>query len=250
MKPTRKLVLGHRGYPPRAVENTLASARMALEAGADGLEFDVQKARDAYVVFHDDTLARLGGRPERIADVDASVWRHLPVAIPELGEWLRGLPRTILNLELKEETLTPDDADAIDALVQQNFDPAQVLISSFEHNLLPPWRARGYRTGLLFDERHLNQGIGGVVGPILRHRPWSLNLPVEFFERSGLVGTTFASLVRFFGVKILVWTVNTDAQMALVWRHCDGVITNETHRALEFRARAEASGQPVEPKQR
>lgn len=240
MKNERKLILGHRGYPPRATENTLASARLALEAGADGLEFDVQKTYDAYVVFHDDTLERLAGRPEKVADVDETVWRHLRVDIPDLREWLRGLPRTILlNLELKEETLKPEDAPAIDAVVRAHFEPGQVLVSSFEHSLLPPWRALGYRTALLFDERHLANGVAGLLNLVLQHRPWSLNLPVEFFERVGPGWSRFTSFAvrTVFRVRILVWTVNTEAQMEVVWPLCDGVITNETELAVGFRSR-------------
>ena len=238
MKHPPKLILGHRGYPPRATENTLASARLALEAGADGLEFDVQKTLDAYVVFHDDTLERLAGRPERLADVDSSVWRHLRVDIPDLREWLRGLPRTILlNLELKEETLTPGDAAALDAVIRADYEPEQVLVSSFEHSLLPPWRNLGYRTALLFDERHFAKGAPSLQALIRRHRPWSLNLPVEFFERAGLARSRLSAFVvrQVYGVKILVWTVNTESQMERVWPFCDGIITNETDLAVRFR---------------
>jgi len=240
MKHQPKLILGHRGYPPRATENTLVSARMALEAGADGLEFDVQKARDAYLVFHDDTLQRLAGRPERIAEVDASVWKNLNIEIPELGDWLRGLPRTILlNLELKEETLSADDAPAIDAVIRAHGDPEQVLISSFDHSLLTPWRQLGYRTGLLFDERHFTKGAPSLQALIRRYRPWSLHLPFEYFERAGAARSRFTSFVvrQVYGVQILVWTVNTEAHLEQVWPSCDGVITNETELAVEFRRR-------------
>ena len=52
--PTRPLVLGHRGYRSLAPENTLPAFLAALEHGADGVEFDVQKEPSgAYVVVHD-----------------------------------------------------------------------------------------------------------------------------------------------------------------------------------------------------
>ncbi len=56
----RVLVLGHRGAPALAPENTLESFRRALELGADGLELDVRRSGDGrLVVVHD---PRVGAR--------------------------------------------------------------------------------------------------------------------------------------------------------------------------------------------
>lgn len=53
------LVIAHRGARSLAPENTLAAARMALEAGADMWELDVAVTADGeLVVMHDDTLDR------------------------------------------------------------------------------------------------------------------------------------------------------------------------------------------------
>ena len=61
------LVVGHRGASASELENTLAAFRRARADGADGVELDVQRARTGeVVVFHDDNLARLAGRPGTI----------------------------------------------------------------------------------------------------------------------------------------------------------------------------------------
>lgn len=53
------LVIGHRGAPSRAPENTLASFRTALEIGVDGIELDVHLTKDGHlVVIHDADLKR------------------------------------------------------------------------------------------------------------------------------------------------------------------------------------------------
>ena len=39
-------IIGHRGVPWEAPENTLASLRLALERGLDGIEYDLQATRD------------------------------------------------------------------------------------------------------------------------------------------------------------------------------------------------------------
>lgn len=55
----RPLVIGHRGYAALAPENTLASFRHALTAGADLVELDYHHSRDGVpIVIHDGTLDR------------------------------------------------------------------------------------------------------------------------------------------------------------------------------------------------
>ena len=54
----RPVILGHRGSPNGAQENTIASFRLALDQGADGVELDVQITSDGVpVVFHDDEFS-------------------------------------------------------------------------------------------------------------------------------------------------------------------------------------------------
>ena len=56
------LLMAHRGANRQAPENTLTAFRLALEAGCDGCECDVQLSHDGtLVVFHDETLQRLAG---------------------------------------------------------------------------------------------------------------------------------------------------------------------------------------------
>ncbi|MGP4112430.1 glycerophosphodiester phosphodiesterase [Streptomyces sp. 4N509B] len=65
-------VVGHRGDPVRARENTLASFRAAIAAGADAVELDVRTTRDGVpVVLHDPTLRRLWGHDRPVAELTA-----------------------------------------------------------------------------------------------------------------------------------------------------------------------------------
>jgi len=67
---SKPLIIGHRGSSALAPENTIAAFRLALDSGADGIEFDVRLTRDGVpVVIHDDNLKRTGSRPERVADL-------------------------------------------------------------------------------------------------------------------------------------------------------------------------------------
>ncbi|MGH9821391.1 MAG: glycerophosphodiester phosphodiesterase, partial [Pyrinomonadaceae bacterium] len=59
----RPLIIAHRGASAQAPENTLAAFRSAIDAGADGIEFDVRLSKDGRaVVIHDGTLERTGRR--------------------------------------------------------------------------------------------------------------------------------------------------------------------------------------------
>lgn len=56
---------------------------MALDAGADGVEFDVRLARDDVpVVIHDTILTRTGRRPDRVADLSSQQLGKIDV-----GSW-------------------------------------------------------------------------------------------------------------------------------------------------------------------
>jgi glycerophosphoryl diester phosphodiesterase len=53
------LIIGHRGYPQFAPENTIPSWKLAIEAGADMAELDYYHSKDGQlVVMHDGTLDR------------------------------------------------------------------------------------------------------------------------------------------------------------------------------------------------
>ncbi|MEV5597565.1 glycerophosphodiester phosphodiesterase [Streptomyces sp. NPDC052496] len=69
----RVAVIGHRGAPYDHRENTLASLRAALEAGADAVEVDVRLTADRVpVLLHDATLERLWGHDRRLSSLTHS----------------------------------------------------------------------------------------------------------------------------------------------------------------------------------
>ncbi len=98
----RPLRLAHRGDWRRAPENTLPALLAALEVPAcDGLEFDVRVSTDGVpILLHDDTLARVQGRPERADALTADALGDL--GVPTLAEVLAAVPRrAFLDVELK-----------------------------------------------------------------------------------------------------------------------------------------------------
>jgi glycerophosphoryl diester phosphodiesterase len=100
----RPLRLAHRGDWRTAPENTLPALLAALEIpGCDGLEFDVRASADGVpVLSHDETLERVQGRPDRVADLPAAELATL--GIPTLAEVLAAVPDgAFLDVELKDD---------------------------------------------------------------------------------------------------------------------------------------------------
>ena len=115
------LIIGHRGAKGLAPENTLPAFRAGMAAGADGVEFDVQRTVDGHlVVFHDDDLKRLAGVDGRIVKRTLAMLRELDVGryagaqyageiIPTLDEVLDALPDDcFLNIEAKRFRMRSD----------------------------------------------------------------------------------------------------------------------------------------------
>ena len=105
----RPRVWAHRGASALAPENTLAAFELAKEAGADGIELDVQLDRDGtVVVFHDHDLQRLCDRPGSIDTLSASERKALRVrgeCVPTLAEVFDMLGDMEVNVELKVPSL-------------------------------------------------------------------------------------------------------------------------------------------------
>lgn len=151
---TRKkpLVVGHRGSSGTAPENTLASFRQAIEAGADMVELDVRLTKDFFlVVLHDRDVRRTTNGSgkiwnltlEELRRLDAGSWFGPEFAgerIPTLRQVMELLPpNVLLNMEVKTDgdprrRIALEEA-CILAVLEKKFEP-RVLISSFDHKFL------------------------------------------------------------------------------------------------------------------
>jgi glycerophosphoryl diester phosphodiesterase len=102
-------IIGHRGCPLYAPENSLAGIRKAAELGADGVEIDIRRALDGVpVVFHDWSLRRMTGLPGPVQLYPSFLLRRLRLRgsderIPLLADVLDALPDGLfLAIELKD----------------------------------------------------------------------------------------------------------------------------------------------------
>src|ERR687898_2309819 len=114
----------HRGDSTRVPENTLEAFRMAVEAGAGGLELDVHLTRDGHVVvIHDETVDRTTGGTGAVAEMTLDELRGLDaghdfspdggstlpyrdrnVLVPTLAEVLREFPGVAVNIDMKVDS--------------------------------------------------------------------------------------------------------------------------------------------------
>lgn len=107
-------IIAHRGFSRDYPENTRLAFEKALDAGADGIETDLQLSLDNVpVLFHDDTLKRITALDKKpgeltlaeLQSLDAGSWfdpRYKNERIPSLDELLQLCDaRAILILEIK-----------------------------------------------------------------------------------------------------------------------------------------------------
>jgi glycerophosphoryl diester phosphodiesterase len=234
------LVLAHRGASALETENTLAAFRRAMSEGADGVELDVQRcATGEVVVFHDDDLTRLAGRPERIDALSLAALRQVRLLpggdIPTLAEALDACgPAGLVNIEIKHAGLFPAGCralvDGVGEVVARADAGHRVLVSSFSPGAVWWWRKRrpDVPSGLLFER------------PRRFHRPWPLRTdcllpllrPSAVHPEDTLCTADNVARWQARGFAVNVWTVDAPERItALAAMGVDGIITNDPARA-------------------
>ncbi|CAM3694574.1 glycerophosphodiester phosphodiesterase [Aeromicrobium ponti] len=141
-------IFAHRGMSGHYPENTMAAFQAALEAGAAGIELDVQMAKDGkLVVIHDETVDRTTNGSGYIKDMtyaeivqlDAGGWfaaANAGETIPELDtvfQWaVRDGNELLINVELKNDLIEyPGLEEKVIELVQRYGMEERVILSSF-----------------------------------------------------------------------------------------------------------------------
>jgi glycerophosphoryl diester phosphodiesterase len=212
----RPLVLAHRGASRAAAENTPEAFRLALELGADGVEFDVRRAgRGALVVHHD---PELDGQPVR---------KWIAPPLPSLRLALDASSGGLVDVELKTDGDAPEGAAA--ALVRYlrlRGERDRILASSFDAAALRTVRRLRPElpTALVVE-------LEGELGHALREaaRAGHRALHPEW----KLVDRTLVKRARALGLEVRVWTVNdADELQRLARLGVDGLITDVPDIAL------------------
>lgn len=199
----RPLVIGHRGWPTRFPDNTLAGFIAASDV-ADGVELDVRRSADGKLVLsHDPVLGDLpvsGTRWSELGELDLGDGHHPAL----LDETLAALPNTPLQLEVKnlpiEPGYEPDHRIALE--VAERARPGDIVTSFNPDSLAAVRRVfPDVATGLCvpaafaFDQsvKHcLDAGhvalvpehtlVTGEINADLQVYPWTVNEPDRVIE--------------------------------------------------------------------
>ena len=231
----RPLVVGHRGASARAPENSVEAFARARADGADGVELDVLRCGTGeVVVFHDDDLSRLGGRPDRIDALSFADLRRLRLAggarVPTLDEAFEACgPELLVNVELKAgragRAQLQSLVEGVAEVLARTGTASRVLVSSFSPRAVRLWmrRAPAVPAALLFERAEILPLRRAWAAAWLR--PAALN--------PELVLCTPARVARWhaLGYAVNVWTVDDEAAVrACRDMRVDGIITNDPAR--------------------
>ena len=253
------LIIGHRGASAHAPENTLAAFRAALDAGADGIEFDVQLAKDGVpVVIHDDTLKRTASRSSRVSDLTSKELGHIDVGtwfntkypkrantefademLPTLTQVLKLLKgdKGLIYIELKANDADYRElAKAVCDIIRDSPLLPQMIVKSFKLVAIPEVRCQmpEVQTGALFEPKILD---------FLRRRKHILAITREFDAHQislhhSLVTRKLVSLAANANVPVTIWTTDNPKWIERCRKlGIKALITNDPVRLLAERAK-------------
>jgi glycerophosphoryl diester phosphodiesterase len=243
-QPHSTWIVGHRGAPRRARENTIESLDFAESLGADAVEFDLRQTRDGEaVLFHDEDIL-LG--TQRIP-VKSFTWRELErLLIPsELGEFR--IPRLeqvfhrygpamryVVEVKSSPGMQLGTMARRITKLAQAYGLVERCLVASFDAEFLKRMRETtpDIATSYLFDHPVAMPGSG---------QPTPLFPPVDAVgPRRDLVTPAFLSQAASARLPVHVWTVDEpDEIRRLLADGVASITTNALEAALEIRSGAQ-----------
>lgn len=215
------LIIAHRGGSAHAPENTLAAFRAAVDAGADGIEFDVQLAADGVpVVIHDTDLRRTASVDKRVADLtsvqlsktDVGSWfaaQFRAETVPTLEQTLQLLRDfngpIYIELKCELDNFKPLVAAVCDVIRESPLLP-QLIVKSFRLAAIPEVRCSlpEAQTAALFEPS---------ITTILRRREHIIAMAIEFGAgqislHRALATDKLCILASQANLPVTVWTVD------------------------------------------
>ncbi len=226
--------LAHRGASALAPENTIEAFRLAVEAGAGGLEFDVHMTRDGQiVVIHDATVDRTTSGSGAVSEMtndelrrfDAGhnfspdggstrPYRGRGVRVPTLGEVLEEFPGVAVNIDIKAGS--PGIEETVFGILLDANALGRALVVSTTHATVKRFRkvsggpvstgASRWEIGVFYLLSRLR--LERLVRPAYD----ALQVPV--LHRGILVVTPhFVCAAHARGVRVDAWTINEAEEM-------------------------------------
>ncbi len=240
-------IIAHRGASAHYPENTLLAIAKALEAGCDGIEFDVQKLGSELIVFHDETLERTTNGQGRLSDLSFEALRQLDAGrgqkVPTLREVLDLIgDQAFINLELKGE----NTASLVINLLQQLTQEQQQNESSPCGLGHYPWREQSqfilssYHFSELALARKLEPELQlGVIADEQIDAALDFAKAISAYSFHPCLAVVTEELVRkvqAMGMKLFVHTVNEISDINRMQQFgVDGIFTDYPNAIRHFR---------------
>jgi len=212
------LKIGHRGAKAYKTENTLDSFSKAIELGANAIEFDVRRSKDAeLIISHDDTLKKVYGKDVRVNEATLNDLKQLTdnriVTLEEGLRFIGGKVEKIL-VELKEAGY---EQGVLDLIAKENLRERVIVVSFLEAALA---RVRELdaiiETGLIYTKPKK------PVETALRLNAQYLVSLYRFMHRRNIAKAHKSNL------KVIVWTINTKPEaQEYVAKDVDGIASDK-----------------------
>ena len=235
-------IFAHRGYSGKYPENTMLAFRKAVEAGAEGIELDVQLSSDGVpVIIHDELVDRTTDGKGRVNDYSLEELKKLDASyiytgtygvnrIPtfrEYCEYIQDKP-VITNIEMKTGVLEylGIEQKVIDMIHEFHLED-KVIISSFNHFTIKRMMALepSFKYGFLSETWIIEAGKYCHEQGVPCYHPLFRNLIPELVQE-----------IKSYGLQINTYTVNTPEDVQdMINKKIDIIISNFPEMALEVR---------------
>lgn len=239
-------IYAHRGFSGKYPENTMLAFEKAIDAGCEGIEFDVHLIKDdSLVIMHDETIDRTTDGKGFLKDYtykelkrfDASAGfkgeygeNRIPL-LREYFELVADIPGFMTNIELKTGQFEyPTIEDKVISMVEQYKLEDRVIISSFNHYTVLRSRKRNpeIRTGFLSGDWLVGFGAYARQNSVECCHPCWYTLTQENVDE-----------MKSQGRVINTWTVNNYEDIRrLADMGIDGLIGNYPDRMVELLRKA------------
>lgn len=224
------IIMAHRGYISKGVENTKEAVQGAIDAKADYAEIDVLQTKDGELaVIHDLKLKRLANANVHVSDLTMDELRQLTLSqdgfsgqISTLDEIIKLAKGKIkLNIEVKLHGGEKDFVNKVLKAIKDNEFEKQCVIQTLHYPLIKEFK-------------RANSDI--KVGYILYASRANLkNVKADFYvAEEYMLNKKLVKETRKLNKPIYVWTVNDMESLKAYYKlNVDGIITDYPKDARE-----------------
>ena len=206
--------LAHRGASEYAPENTLAAFYKGLEMGANGLETDLRRTKDGYIVLQHDQ--RVDRNTDGTGDLSAYTWQEASRldAGSSFSDAYRGEPLVLLDtflqqfarrpillaIELKETGME----QALAARIKEWNLYARATVTSFDPDALTRMRRADEQVRLGYLTKQWDEPTRQLLRQVRA---------VQYCPNASIVTRELVQEAEQFGCEVRAWGIRDDAQM-------------------------------------